>query len=100
MAEVHISQASRDAFKARLATPEGKKALDDLARLIVESALDVMPPDLLATLDTKEGMAAFREAWPDIVNAFLFRGGSKPPARTGGERGTKSAVMRGRIPAK
>ena len=31
MAELRISQASQDALKARLATPEGKDALEKLA---------------------------------------------------------------------
>ena len=89
MAELRISQASQDALKARLVTPEGKEALKKLARLIAESALEAMPPDLLASLETKEGMAAFRDAWPDFVDAFLFRRGSKPAATRGKRKGPR-----------
>ena len=100
MAELRISQASQDALKARLATPEGKEALKKLARLIAESALEAMSPDLLASLETKEGMAAFREAWPDIVDAFLFRRGSKPAATAVNRKGAKRTLKRRQLPAK
>lgn len=78
MAELVISEASRDVLRARLASPEGQQALNDLARLIAVTAFEAMPPDLRESLATEEGMAAFREAWPDIVDAFLFRRSSKP----------------------
>ena len=100
MAELRISQASQDALKARLATPEGKAALNDLARLIAETAFEAMPPDLQESLATEEGMAAFREAWPDIVDAFLFRRGSKPATASGKRKGANESAKRRRIPAK
>jgi hypothetical protein len=81
MADLRISEASQEALRARLASPEGKEALSNLARLIAKTAIDAMPPDLLATLDTPEGMKAFLEAWPDLVSAFLFRGSDWTPAR-------------------
>ena len=74
MAVIQISPASLDALKARLATPEGRAALLKLANLIAQSAVEAIPPDLRGSLKTNEGMAAFRAAWPDIVEAFLFRG--------------------------
>ena len=74
MAELRVNPESLEALKARLATPEGKEALQKLARLIAETAVDAIPPDLRESLETEEGMAAFRAAWPEIVEAFLFRG--------------------------
>jgi len=64
MAELRLSQASREALQAHCATPEGRAAVDELARLIAQTALDAMPPDLLATRETDERMAAFRKAGP------------------------------------
>jgi hypothetical protein len=100
LTELHASYAFRDALKARLALPDGQKTLDEFARLIVKSTVEVMPPDLLATLGTKEGMAAFREAWPDIVHAFLFRHGTMPPASAGRRKAAKRTVVRRRNPPK
>lgn len=74
MADIQISPASLDAVRARLATREGRAALLKLANLIAQSAVEAIPPDLRGSLRTNEGMAAFRAAWPDIVEAFLFRG--------------------------
>ncbi len=99
MAELRISQASQEALKARLATPEGKAALNDLARLIAETAFEAMPPDFQESLATEEGMAAFREAWPDFVDAFLFRRGSKPATARGKRKGANESTKRRRIPA-
>ena len=73
MAELRWDEGSRKALEERLRSPEGREIVSRLGRLIVESALEHMPPELLRTLGTKEGEAAFREAWPDIVDAFLFR---------------------------
>ena len=78
MAELRLDEASRKALKERLKSPEGQEILNRLARLIAQSAAEHMPADLLRSLDTQEGEAAFREAWPEIVDAFLFR---QPPAR-------------------
>ena len=72
MTDLHISEASLAALKARLATPEGRSALLRLANLIAQSAVEAMPPELQESLKTKEGLAAFQAAWPDIVEAFLF----------------------------
>jgi hypothetical protein len=81
MADIRISPASLDALKARLTTPEGKAALLKLANLIAQTAVEAIPPELRDSLKTKEGMAAFRAAWPDIVEAFLFRGVSQSKTR-------------------
>lgn len=78
MAELRLDEASRKALEERLKSPEGQEILNRLARLIAQSAAEHMPADLLRSLDTQEGEAAFREAWPEIVDAFLFR---QPPAR-------------------
>jgi hypothetical protein len=81
MADIRISPASLDALKARLSTSEGRAALLKLANLIAQSAVEAIPPDLRGSLRTNEGMAAFRAAWPDIVEAFLFRGLTGPEGR-------------------
>lgn len=73
MAELRLDEASRKALEERLKSPEGQETLNRLARLIAQSAAKHMPADLLRSLDTPEGEAAFREAWPEIVDAFLFR---------------------------
>jgi len=78
MAELRLDDASRRALEERLKSPEGRDAMSRFTRLIVESVVEHLPPDLLRSLDTPEGEAAFREAWPDIVDAFLFR---RPPSR-------------------
>jgi hypothetical protein len=78
MAELRLTEASRKALEERLKSPEGQEMLSRLARLIAKSAAKHMPADLLRSLDTHEGEAAFREAWPEIVDAFLFR---RPPTR-------------------
>jgi len=73
MAELRLDEASRKALEERLKSPEGQEMLNRLARLIAQSAAEHMPADLLRSLDTQEGEGAFREAWPEIVDAFLFR---------------------------
>ena len=78
MAELRLDEASRKSLKERLRSPEGQEILTRLARLIAQSAAEHMPADLLRSLDTREGEAAFREARPEIVDAFLFR---RPPPR-------------------
>jgi hypothetical protein len=78
MAELRLTDASHKALEERLKSPEGRDAMSRLTRIIVESVVEHFPPDLLRSLDTPEGQAAFREAWPDIVDAFLFR---RPPSR-------------------
>lgn len=69
----------------------GSTALDELARPIAQTALDAMPPDLMATLETEQGMAACGKAWPDIVNAFLFRAASEKAVLAG----TRQAITNG-----
>jgi hypothetical protein len=73
MAELRLDEASRKALEERLKSPDGQEILNRLARLIAQSAVKHMTTDLLRSLDTQEGEAAFREAWPEIVDAFLFR---------------------------
>lgn len=86
MAKLRISEASEKALQERLASPEGKEALMKLARLIADAAIKAMAPELLASLDTREGKKAFRAAWPDMVSAFLFRGAERKPRKTRGKR--------------
>jgi hypothetical protein len=78
MAELRLDEASRKAREERLKSSEGQEMIHRLARLIAQSAAEHVPADLLRSLDTQEGEAAFREAWPEIVAAFLFR---QPPPR-------------------
>lgn len=58
-----------------------------------------MPAELLESLDTEEGMVAFREVWPDIVDAFLFRRASKLAALAARRKSANRNVKRRRIPA-
>jgi hypothetical protein len=78
MADLRIDEASQAALKARLASPEGKAALSDLARIIADAFARSLPADIDLALDTAEGREALRAAWPDIVDAFLFRRGPQP----------------------
>ncbi len=78
MAELKLDDASRKALDERLKSPEGQEILNRLARLIAQSSAEHMPADLLRSLDTQEGEAAFRAAWPEIVDAFLFRQPPRP----------------------
>ncbi len=100
MAELVISEASREVLRARLASPEGQQALNDLARLIAVTAFEAMPPDLRESLATEEGMAAFRETWPDIVNAFFAGCGTKSAASAGKRKGARRTARRRRTPTK
>lgn len=100
MAEFRISPEFRAALKARLESPEGQQALDELARLIAETAFETMPSDLQETLATEAGMAAFREAWPDIVEAFFRGGGAKQTAIASKSKGARRTARRLRTPAK
>jgi hypothetical protein len=77
MADLRIDEASEAALKARLASPEGKAAVDELARIIAEAFAQSVPEGIDLGLDTPEGKAAFRAAWPDIVDAFLHRRGAQ-----------------------
>jgi len=55
MAQFRISPEFRAALKARLESPEGQQALDELARLIAETAFEATPSDLRETLGTEGG---------------------------------------------
>lgn len=92
MAELRLTDASRKALEGRLKSPEGQEILNRLARLIANSAAKHKSADLLRSLDTKEGEAAFREAWPDIVDAFLYR---RPPSRKAPKSAGRRKVSRG-----
>jgi uncharacterized protein with gpF-like domain len=78
MADLRIDEASQAALKARLASPEGKAALSELARIIAGAFARSLPEGTDLGLDTPEGSEAFSAAWPDIVDAFLFRRGPQP----------------------
>ena len=90
MADLRIDEASQAALKARLASPEGRAALNELARIIAGAFARSLPDGIDLGLDTPEGREAFRAAWPDIVDAFLFRRGPQP---------TKKKVARRAKPA-
>ncbi len=96
MAELRIDEASRKALEERLRSPEGQEIMSRLARIIVESALEHMPPEMLQALNTKEGEATFRDVWPDIVDGFLFRR-SRPRGAT--EEAVQQAKSGSRMPA-
>ena len=91
MADLRIDEASEAALKARLASPEGKAAVDELARIIAEAFARSVPEGRDLGLDTPEGEEAFRAAWPDIVDAFLHRRGPQP-AKQKGVRKAKQAT--------
>jgi len=81
MADLRIDEASQAALKARLASPEGRAALDELARIIADAFVRSLPEGTDLGLDTPEGRDAFRAAWPDIVDAFLHRRGPQGAKR-------------------
>ncbi len=81
MANLRIDEASQAALKARLASPEGRAALDELARIIAGACVRSLPEGTDLGLDTPEGREAFRAAWPDIVDAFLHRRGPQGAER-------------------
>jgi len=98
MADLRIDAASQDALKARLASPEGKAALDRLAQIIAEALVESLPPGTDLGLDTWEGMDALRAAWPDIVDAFLFR--RAPAKKKAGKKAGQKAPKRARATRK
>lgn len=83
MADLRLDEASEATLKARLASPEGRAAVVELARIIAESFARSLPEGTDLGLDTPEGMEAFRAAWPDIVDAFLHRRGPQPAKKKG-----------------
>jgi hypothetical protein len=91
MADLRIDEASQAALKARLASPEGRAALDELARIIAGAFARSLPEGTDLGLDTPEGREAFRAAWPDIVNAFLYRRGPQSTQKKAG-RSVKPAA--------
>ena len=81
MADLKIDEASQAALNARLASPEGRAALDELARIIAGAFVRILPEGTDLRLGTPESREAFRAAWPDIVYAFLHRRGPRPARR-------------------
>lgn len=78
MVDLRIDEESQAALKARLASPEGRAALDELARIIGGAFVRSLPGGTDLGLDTPEGREEFRAAWPDIVDAFLHLRGPQP----------------------
>ena len=93
MADLRIDEASEAARKARLASPEGKAAVDELARIIAEAFARSVPEGIDLGLDTPEGKAAFRAAWPDIVAAFLHGRGPQPAKKKGIRKAKQTAKI-------
>ncbi len=91
MADLRIDEASEAALKARLASPEGKAAVDELARIIAEAFARSVPEGTDLGLDTPEGKEAFRAAWPDIVDAFLHRREPQPAKKKGFRKAKQTA---------
>lgn len=89
MADLIIDEESRAALEARLASPEGRAAVDRLAGIIAESFARSLPSGVDLALDTPEGMAALKQAWPQIVDAFLFGRGPESKAAKGNGRGLR-----------
>lgn len=71
MADLRLAPGFEDAIRERLQTPEGKEAMNRLAGLIAKAFVETSPPELLATLETREGREAFKNAWPEIVDAYF-----------------------------
>ena len=70
-------------------------ALDEFARLIAQTALNAMPPDLLTTLETEEGMAAFRRPGQTSRTLFCFGGtrdGCASSYAAGNQQGREAAA--------
>ena len=93
MADLRIEEASEAALKARLASPEGKAAVDELARIIAEAFARSVPEGIDLGLDTPEGKEAFRAAWPDIVDAFLHRRAPQPDKKKSVRKAKQAAVI-------
>jgi hypothetical protein len=93
MADLRIDEASEAALKARLASPEGRAAVDELARIIAEAFARSVPEGTDLGLDTPEGKAAFRDAWPDIVDGFLHGRRSQPAKQKGVRKAKKTAEV-------
>ena len=66
-----ISEESKAAMRARLDSEEGRRRLDEFAKIIAEWAAKSMPMELLQALGTPEGQKVHEEIWPDIVNALF-----------------------------
>lgn len=71
MAQFRVAPESINALKARLQTPEGQAALDRLARIIIDRAVEATPPELRSVLGTPEARPLLEELWPEIVAAFF-----------------------------
>ena len=59
MADLRIDDASQAAQKARLASPEGRATLDELARIIAGAFVRSLPEGTDLGLDTPEGGKRF-----------------------------------------
>lgn len=77
MADLRLAPVFHEALKARMATPEGKEAMNRLVGLIAEAAVKAIPPELLSSFSTREGKKALKAMWPEIVDAY-FRSLSNP----------------------
>ena len=93
MADLRIDEASQAALEARLASPEGRAAVDELARIIADAFARSLPEGTDLGLDTPEGKDAFRAAWPDIVDAFLHRPGPQPAKNKSVRKAKQTAAI-------
>ena len=93
MAHLRIDEASEAALKARVASPEGKAAVVELARIIAEAFARSVPEGTDLGLDTPEGEEAFRAAWPDRVDAFLHRRGPQPTKKKSVRKAKKTTEI-------
>ena len=71
MAELLLSDHFKRAHDARIKSPEGKKALDDFVGVIMDWAIDAMPPDMREALLTPEGIPELMKLWPVIVDSYF-----------------------------
>ena len=91
MTDLRLSDDFQQVFDQRAKSPEGEKALDDFARLIIEWALNLMTPELLEVFSTREGMVELKKMWPEIVDGY-FRHLSGPPSKK--EKRSKSKTRK------
>jgi hypothetical protein len=71
MADLIPSDDFKRARDARIKSPEGKRALDDFAGVIMDWAIDAMPPDMRKVLRTPEGIDELMKLWPVIVDGYF-----------------------------
>ena len=65
-----LSDEFKQHMEARMKSEEGKRCLDQFAKLIIDWAIAQMPTDLLEALVKEKGHATVKELWPGIVNAL------------------------------